>query len=269
MNRRAIQIERAYHNVEKIYAGGDRHYIINTDTGEKISEVSNRYTLIKNKDIFQPFIEKFGIENVSRFIQYGNGKYTHMEIETGRGFDFGERNGRVDTIKERLVIQNSYNKTKSFAFMFGAFRLICTNGLYTGTALINYKKIHVGEIPVAKLIADVLNRYQYNSFELWQNLKNIPLDLPTELELIEKFRPYDLKEEQEAKRWNINNQIKYTARRLVSGAETLDNQRNAWGLFNMLNRAIDRNVRGDSQIQKRITANKRAEEHLTSNLILV
>lgn len=87
--------------------------------------------------------------------------------------------------------------------------------------------------------------------------------------MIEKFRPFDLKPEKEQAYNNINKDIRYTARRKVSQDETVNNQRNGWGLFNQLNYAIGRNVSGTSQIQKRITANKRAENYLAETLITV
>jgi len=66
----------------------------------------------------------------------------------------------------------------------------------------------------------------------------------------------------------LNSRIQYTAKYKVNrNTNITDNQENAWGLYNQINYAIDRNIRGDSQIEKRITANKRMEEYLLKELV--
>jgi len=62
-----------------------------------------------------------------------------MELKTGRRFNFGTEEN-PDMVDELLSITNSYNKTRSFQFRLGAFRWICSNGLHSGEALVNYKK---------------------------------------------------------------------------------------------------------------------------------
>lgn len=259
------RVEASYFDVKKSYAGNKRYAIINRETGDKLSEVSKRYCLVKNEDIFKPFVEKFGIENIRTFYGYGNRKYYHMRINTGRRFNFGTEEN-PDWIEEQIIVENSYNKTKSFTFMFGAFRWVCTNGLFSGNAQITYKKIHVGSIPVKRLVNGVINNYEKNSFETWKNLKDKPLTLDTQIKIIETFEAFALKEENKGQ-WDINHKILNRTKRYLEKDESVDNQRNGWGLYNQVNRAIAFEVSGDSNVSKRISANRKLETFLVKAVL--
>ena len=265
------KVEGSYFAVEKVPMGENGKFaIVNKETGGKLSEVSKRYTLVRNADVFKPFIEQFGYENIKTFYGYGGGrygdtKYFHMEIKTGRSMNFGTEEA-PDIIEETLVISNSYNKTKSFTFRLGAFRWVCSNGLYSGKALINYKKIHVGEIPVQKLVFQAILQYQDNSFDNWKSLKEIPLTLEKRLSIVKNMKIFNETDKEGEKIWSnvrLNNSIRYRAEsKLRNNDNAVDNQENGWGLYNQINWAINNEINGNSQIDRRITANKRMEEYL-------
>jgi hypothetical protein len=266
IERAKIDVPRSYFKVEKINTGMGKYAIVNMENGTKLADVSERYTLVKNEDIFKPFIERFGIENIARFIGYGRGKYSHMRINTGREFNFGT-DEMPDIIKEQIVVENSYNKTRSFRFMFGAFRLVCTNGLYTGQCLLKYRKIHVGEIPVQELISNVINNYEQNSFDLWKSFKNVNMTLEQQIKMLETFEAFEIKEENKGS-YDLNHRIVNRAKMFLGKNESVDNQRNGWGLFNQLNRAIEIEVSGNSKISQRVKANQKAESFLAMSLNL-
>lgn len=270
-----IRVEASYFAVEKVPMGinekGKKRFgIVNRENSALLSEVSERYTLVRNQEIFKPFIEQFGYEAIRKFHDYGNGKYYYMEIETGRQFNFGTEE-KPDMVDELLCIANSYNKTKSFTFKLGAFRWVCSNGLHSGEALVNYKKIHVGEIPVQKLVFQALLKFQDNTFDNWKKLKDVSLDTSRRLEVIEGLKVFDEVDKKGEKIWNnirLNSRIRRTATyKVTRNQNEIDNQENGWGLYNQINWAIDREIGGKSQIDKRITANKRMEEYLMSTVV--
>lgn len=266
ITRAKREVPNSYFGVAKIDRGMGKYSIVNTSTGEVISNVSKRYTLIKNEDVFQPFIDRFGIDNIRKFIGYGRGKYSHMRINTGRRFNFGTEE-KTDWVDEQIIVENSYNKTRSFRFMFGAFRMVCTNGLYSGNCSISYRKIHVGEIPVQEIVDNVLNNYEKNSFELWKSFRGTPMTLSEQIKMIETFEAYEIKDENKSD-WDINCKIRCTTRRYLEKDETVDNQRNAWGLYNQINRAIEHEVSARSAVSKRILGNVNAENYLAKSLNL-
>lgn len=264
------RLEASYFDVKKVAMGNKRYAIVNTVTGQKLSEVSKRYTLVKNRDVFEPFVKQFGVEAIRKFYGYGNAKYFYMEIETGRKFNFGTDEA-PDMVNEVLCIANSYNKTKSFSFRLGAFRWVCANGLHSGEALVNYKKIHVGVIPITKLVFQALLKYQDNTFETWKNLKEVELPLARRIGIVEGMNIFDETDKNGKPLDNnriLNARIKRQAiSNLNRNYNQVDNQENGWGLYNQINSAIDYHIGGKSQIDKRITANKRMEKYLVSNVI--
>ena len=264
-------VDRSYFPVSKVPMGDNGKFaIVNRETSQKLSEVSKRYTLIKNIDIFEPFIKQFGYEAVHKFYNYGNNKFYYMEIKTGRSFNFGT-DEKPDMVDEILSITNSYNKTKSFQFRLGAFRWVCANGLHSGEALVNYKKIHVGEIPVQKLVFQALLKYQDNTFDNWKRLKEVELTTDRKIAIVENLKIFDeTNKNGEAIDNNriLNARIRRTAiRKLNYNTNETDNQSNGWGLYNQINYAIDYEVSGKAKIEKRITANKRMEEYLIKNVV--
>ena len=150
--------------------------------------------------------------------------------------------------------------------MLGAFRWVCSNGLYDGNAFVNYKKIHVGEIDIMKLVFQALLRYEDNSFDTWKKLKEIPLTMEQEIKIINKFETKKLSEEKIKDDDNINQEVNRLAVALVNKEVNADNQRNGWGLYNQINRSIGQNIRGNSKTSERITANRKLEKYLIKKL---
>lgn len=262
------QLDQAFFPVEKRTTfdqlGNQIHAIVDPVGQKVIAKVSDQYTLVDNKRLVTPFIEKFG-EPV-KVTEYSNRKSYIFEFNTGRDFDLGGG----DIIKERIIIANSYDKTKSFSFFFGAFRMVCTNGLYTAMgAVIAFKKRHVGEIPVDELTKNALGSYTENKFSFWKRLKEIPLTLEQEVNLIDKWVPFEFEKETEQE-FNMveykNKTIKNRVAKLVQGSESLNNQRNAWGLFNQMNYGIAREYRTPAMVTKRIAGDKRSEKFLAESL---
>ena len=261
-------LDRAFFPVEKretYNEKGDKIYAIVDPVDHKvISKVSSKYTLIKNETLVQPFVNRFGAPN--KVTEYSNRKSYVFEFYTGRTMDFGGG----DIIKEKLVIANSYDKTKSFSFFFGAFRMVCTNGIFTAMAsAITFKKIHVGDIPVDTLIKGALENFAKNDFGFWKRLREKALTVQEETKLIEKWVPFDFEKPEDGSTSLVelsNNRIKDYTTRLVSGPENADNQRNGWGLFNKMNQAIKREYYTNKAVAKRITGDTRSEKYLAESL---
>jgi hypothetical protein len=244
------------------------------NTDDMIVPVSESYELVRNEDIISPLIAKFGIDNV---VQASRSRHQYMfKINTGRTIDLGSG----DLVDEQIVMYNSYDKTRAFGLFFGAFRHICANGMYSGQSVISYRKVHTGNIPVDRLMSDVLTSYESNSFDQWRALRDANLTVEQAKELIHGFRAFEVKPEADFK--NLDRQsyfelkgtnsrtnflINYKATGEVSRSESLNNQRNAWGVLNALNVGIDRSISNAvSNIDRKVSANKKAEAYLIGAL---
>ena len=54
--------------------------------------------------------------------------------------------GTGDIVKPTITIRNSYDLGWRFVMLFGAYRLVCSNGLFVGESFANYKKKHTGAL---------------------------------------------------------------------------------------------------------------------------
>jgi hypothetical protein len=236
----------------------DGTWTIQDNRGRNISKVSERYTVVQNRDLIMPFINKFGYENVKQMYQYGAQKYLVCKINTGRQFEIAPG----DFIDEQVVIQNSYNKTRSFSFIVGAFRSVCSNGLYYGSANLAIRRIHVGSIPTEELVSSAISSLETNNFHVWKNLQNVPLTQEQQHEAINRFNCFTEDDKFGGNKWT-NTKIRLYSNNIVRKPSSIDNQRNAWGLYNQINRGISQTINAPSAVSRRINANKSAEEYLT------
>lgn len=227
-----------------------------------ITEVSKDYRLINNHEVVNPLMERFG--EPERVARIRNSHAYIFEFFTNREFDLGDG----DTIKEKLVVRNSYDKTKAFSFFYGALRMVCTNGLYTSCGMsIEYRKIHTGEIPVHEVIQQALRTYQQNNFDFWRNLKAVPLTLRREENIVREWIPFITENPADMDLVDKKNQeIVNETLRLIKLPESLNNQRNGWGLFNQMNYAINGKYKANGMTNKRLLGDRRSEAYLAQRL---
>ena len=105
---KTMVLDRICKDVKKVDITAKHSQIID-DRGFHISDVSNKYKLVSNKELIMPLVDHFGVDNLLHLSDYGNRKYTVCKIKTGRQFNFGTIEN-PDIIDELIVCQNSYNK---------------------------------------------------------------------------------------------------------------------------------------------------------------
>lgn len=94
-----------------------------------IASCSERYNLVPNADIFLPaidLVERMGIGyEFTRIKNYRNCAFSaEMKLDLPQ-----KVNGTDDVIFPRLHLTNSYDGSAKAAFIFGLYRLVCSNGI--------------------------------------------------------------------------------------------------------------------------------------------
>ena len=248
---------------EIVGAEGKPTFVISDESGAVQSQVSERYTLVQNRDLLAPFVARFGVQAFEKAYMTKRGASSFL-IRTGREIDVGDG----DVVREQLLVTNSYNKSKSFSFIFGAFRLICSNGLFTGAVTMNFRKIHVGDIPVADMVRHVIEHFEENTFDLWRKMKTVASSVAEQVAFVSTLKIFD-ETPDPATPWKItpaqkmNSAIRQTARYRLSLPESRDNQRNVWGVFNAVNRGIVRAVSPRDFVRNAL-AHRRAESLISA-----
>ncbi len=222
--------------------------------GRTVSIVSNKYKLINNSELVQPFIDRFGFDNLLTAQQKGNEQY-YFTFNTGKDINI---NGEV--LKQRIIIANSYDKSRSFVFMAGAFRHYCSNGLYTGNAFEAVKRKHIGEIDVKGIIDSVLTSYDSVDYSLWEKMALRGISESEECNFLNLFDivPY---EKDCSQNYYKNRYVKSHVMRYNSYYNRKKETNTLWGLYNKINWSIAREF---NDTLRQSTLNKRTEEAISN-----
>lgn len=182
----------------------NKQAIYRPDNERVLSVVSDKYSLLENAEVFTAPLEAVTDKEsgffVRRFdVQKGGGR-TVIECLSKKDYVVPNSKGDTETYKKRVLLVNSYDKSSSLKILYGAFRLICSNGagVYFGNKAASFRIVHVGEKNNQKNtkinIISALDQYD-KSFHLY--LDNIALLSKTKLktEQLEKiFLDLGLKE---------------------------------------------------------------------------
>lgn len=122
----------------------NRRAVVRTDTMQPLGVVSPTYGLVRHASIIDAFRdaaagnefkEKVGLVNHGANLFYQM-TFPKIQIEARKN----------DLLSMMLIIKNSYNGGSGLQVIFGAYRLVCENGLILGTSFMAFMYRHVGEV---------------------------------------------------------------------------------------------------------------------------
>ena len=110
--------------------------VIRSDTKQPMGIVSNRYGLIHHKDVVDGFRKALSNTEHQEHIEVINNG-THL-FATYRIPEVIAEVREGDQVSFQFVVKNSYDGNSSLQIIFGAFRLVCSNGMVIGKQFLNY-----------------------------------------------------------------------------------------------------------------------------------
>lgn len=135
--------------LQPIYLSGDqvidnKKAVVRTDTMQPLGIVSDDYGLVKHSTVIDSFREAgkgYGVEEKITLQRDGAQLFYQMtfpkiEMEVKKG----------DLVRMMMIAKNSYNGMNSLQVIFGAFRLVCSNGMILGTQFISFNYKHIGTV---------------------------------------------------------------------------------------------------------------------------
>jgi Domain of unknown function (DUF932) len=123
----------------------NRYAVIRTDTMRPLGVVSKKYALLPHADVVDALRESLNGQKVQEKIRMThNGARMHFEIT------LPDITLKVegDEIAMRLGVSNSYDASRKVNIAFGAYRLVCSNGMIIGRKFISVSRRHVGEVSI-------------------------------------------------------------------------------------------------------------------------
>ncbi|MBT6047990.1 MAG: DUF932 domain-containing protein [Candidatus Scalindua sp.] len=144
--------------------------IVREDTGEPISVMSKDYRLVSNQDLLMaalPHLNKFGAVMANDDLEMRS-NHVFGNARSQFSFDFPLSEiaiAKGDDLHPRLTLINSYDGTKRVGFKYGAFRLVCSNGMMIGDAKTE-TYMHIGARTELDDIGNIIERAVGNMQEM-------------------------------------------------------------------------------------------------------
>ena len=182
----AVPLQQAFPQLGEVKEFSNKICLFNHDRTKLFDVVSNRYQVIQHGEAFDQ-------------INNGLESYFDAKVKSSvRSFDGGIRMraefklpiapiklGRNDVNEITMVMQNSYDRSLTFAAELGAFRLICSNGMKIGQSFGAIKLRHVMGSEGTNLLEDletIISRAPLlkDKWEEWSDTK-VSFDEATDL----------------------------------------------------------------------------------------
>ena len=149
--------------------------IVNPDTEDIYSVTSKHYKLVKHEDVLDAVVQaveenpEYGRHESSVWLS-DNGAKMHTKLRFP-DVEFPIDQGG-DKVNPTVEIFNSYDGSWALKILFGAFRLVCSNGLVVGKILMNYRRKHISEgvnqEKIRMMLGDSLEKFSYQT-NLWKS----------------------------------------------------------------------------------------------------
>lgn len=139
----------------------DRVAVLREDTLIPLGVVSKKYAIVEHTKVIDGFREAFGDEKLNERIQLThNGARLHYEVTLPNVLvDVGGG----DKIALRLIVQNSYDGSHRLQVIFGAFRLVCKNGLIIGRKFLSVSRKHLGQVSMELDVEKIRKQIEYTT----------------------------------------------------------------------------------------------------------
>lgn len=121
-----------------------RKAVVRTDTMQTLGIVSNDYGLVKHAAVIDAFREagqEYNIKEEINLVKDGayllyKMTFPKVQAEIRKG----------DLVQMQMIAKNSYNGMNSLTIVFGAFRLVCLNGMVLGRQFMQFSYRHIGNV---------------------------------------------------------------------------------------------------------------------------
>jgi hypothetical protein len=153
--------------------------ITNDATGEILAIHKDKYCLQKNEDVFGAFnralaespLDLRGLQ-VTDELAYQGGRAVRSYRMPAHRVDIGE----ADPVDLLLKVQNSYDGSRRFGMNFGAFRVLCDNGLVIGNNMLEVKAKHTMGLNISAVtnsLTDAIDVFQQSTGQ-WAQWQQTP-----------------------------------------------------------------------------------------------
>lgn len=245
------------HSQRQRYLCPEYKAIINPKTKRTYYIASQKYKLVKHEEVLTAFDDI-----VSKMPEFGKAKKEIDFFNDGGIMDckytFNDLEYKIkkgDIINPTITARNSYDGTNKQSTMFGAFRLICSNGMVIGDLFAEYKKKHMETLDLDQMkfiITEGMEKYseQTEIWKSWLDRKTTSKEIEDGLGIFCRRDKLEiLKEKEEGSKLSINDAVEISEEeqdgdlpslfKVINMKKTLS----FWIYFNILTQFISHKVK--------------------------
>jgi len=206
--------------------------VVNQTTQHIEAIVSDRYTLIQHREVFEPVIvamRNLGVRIQGKVTRDGGRIYADILFNDDRfKHDVSDDSEKGDIINFGMRFFNSYDKTTSFGAEVFAMRLVCKNGMIRPVNIKSIREIHSGNKRfVVKAIANLFKSLAEESPKFADVVSRAREEIVTLQMMKELFAT-----------WHLG---KKHVKVLMQKIRKLD-EKNQWNIYNVLTDYITHNM---------------------------
>jgi hypothetical protein len=138
------------------FAEATRFNLVVDELDEPIAAVTEKYTLIRNREVIAALdlvADLEGVRLVPKSADYHHGKSRYEFTLPDLSYTV---TGDTSASMPRLVLGNDYRGNGGLSAMSGWFRFICSNGMTIGTVASQTNARHVGTIDIMEILTNAI-----------------------------------------------------------------------------------------------------------------
>ena len=206
--------------------------IVREDTGEVMTTVTDRYKISTHTDVVNTFEEALDASGsdfkrrniVTRLPKNGARmfrKYSFPDIKVTLD-EKDHVTGKPDEINMTLELRNSYDGTIGIGYQCGAFRWVCSNGLFSGEMFSQLAKKHTLSFEIDDMVAQFQEapRVLERNVEIWNGWKDIEIPVMDAKDFIAQTKTPEKFQEQVLKQYELEEMTKFGLYQAVTNVIT-------------------------------------------------
>jgi hypothetical protein len=220
------------------------------------SDVSNKYAFVPTVQVIEQ-LDKQGWYPVNaqeqRVLNSDRKGYQKHLIKFQ-----SDAHGEINGIKPEIILTNSHDRTSSFRFMAGLYRLVCSNGLVVADA--EFGKMNVRHIG-------------YNNEKVVEVVNLIMEQTPKVLNRLESLQQMEVNRQEQVafavsaamEKWKVDeNHLPFDAERLLTTRRYEDKTPSVWTTYNTVQENLMRGGLGYRTVNREGRRAKRTTRAITS-----
>jgi len=203
--------------------------VVNPETNKLYSIHTKQYTILEHDQVIEQITNEIGKNPEYGAFQQKGPLYYKDGARMETTFTFPEVSipiGKGDLVNPQVQVLNGYDGNWGLHILFGAYRVVCKNGLTIGEKVLQIHKRHtrqIGDFFSKNILAEEMHQFSIQT-KIWESWVNKKID---QEEMDKKIESLHLAKKREGE---LRAEIEISTGEIVEGQEAMTQ----WIFFNIL-----------------------------------